>query len=115
MRVGNLTPRRDLCDVRDTVRAYRLLMQHGVRGEVYNVCRGEAVEIGALLDMLRSEVAAPVDVDGGPGEAAPGRHAACSSATARGSRAPPAGSRRCRSRRRLRDILAEQRALVRNT
>jgi GDP-4-dehydro-6-deoxy-D-mannose reductase len=62
MLVGNLTPRRDLCDVRDTVRAYRLLMQHGIRGEIYNVCRGEAVEIGALLEMLRAEVTTPVDV-----------------------------------------------------
>ena len=62
MRVGNLTPRRDLCDVRDTVRAYRLLMEHGSRGEIYNVCSGEAVEIGALLDMLRAQVTTPVDV-----------------------------------------------------
>ncbi len=62
MRVGNLSARRDLSDVRDTVRAYRLLMQRGTSGEVYNVCRGEAVAIGDLLDMMRAAVSIPVDV-----------------------------------------------------
>jgi len=38
--VGNLTPRRDFTDVRDVVRAYRLLVVHGTPGEVYNVCSG---------------------------------------------------------------------------
>jgi GDP-4-dehydro-6-deoxy-D-mannose reductase len=62
MRVGNLTPRRDLTDVRDTVRAYRLLMRHAVRGEVYNVCRGEAIAISELLDLLRASATRPIDV-----------------------------------------------------
>ena len=35
--VGNLTPRRDITDVRDVVQAYRLLMVHGEPGEAYNV------------------------------------------------------------------------------
>jgi len=43
--VGNLTPRRDLTDVRDVVRAYRLLADRGVPGEVYNVCSGRDVAI----------------------------------------------------------------------
>ncbi len=42
---GNLDPRRDLTDVRDVVRAYRDLLEAGTPGEVYNVCRGEAVSI----------------------------------------------------------------------
>lgn len=63
MRVGNLTPRRDLCDVRDTVRAYALLATHGTAGEIYNVCRGTAVEIGALLDMLRAQARVPIEVE----------------------------------------------------
>jgi len=53
--VGNLSPQRDLTDVRDVVRAYRLLVELGEPGEVYNVCSGVAVaisEIGRqLLDM----------------------------------------------------------------
>ncbi|MGH9181911.1 MAG: NAD-dependent epimerase/dehydratase family protein, partial [Acidimicrobiales bacterium] len=36
--VGNLSPRRDLTDVRDIVRAYRLLATAGAAGATYNVC-----------------------------------------------------------------------------
>ncbi len=71
MRVGNLTPRRDLTDVRDTVRAYRLLMQHATRGEAYNVCRGEAIAIGDLLDVLRAAATTPVDVEVDPSRLRP--------------------------------------------
>ena len=42
LKVGNLDVRRDFTDVRDVVQAYALLMQKGERGEVYNICRGEA-------------------------------------------------------------------------
>ena len=49
LRVGNLTAARDIVDVRDVVRAYRLLVEHGVAGEVYNVCTGQAVVVGDLV------------------------------------------------------------------
>ena len=45
-RVGAREPVRDLSDVRDVVRAYRLLVEHGAPGEVYNVCSGTGVSIG---------------------------------------------------------------------
>jgi len=63
--VGNLNARRDITDVRDTVRAYRLILQRGVRGRAYNVCSGRAISIGDLLDMLlaRARVAIRVRVD----------------------------------------------------
>jgi GDP-4-dehydro-6-deoxy-D-mannose reductase len=48
VRVGNLSPRRDLTDVRDVVRAYRLLVERGTPGDVYNVCSGHAVSIAEL-------------------------------------------------------------------
>jgi len=72
--VGNLSPRRDLTDVRDVVRAYRLLVQHGEPGEVYNVCSGRDVaieEVAARLQRLAGtrlrlepdpSLARPVDV-----------------------------------------------------
>ena len=42
--VGNLTPVRDLSDVRDVVRAYLVLLGQGRRsGAAYNVCRGKGV------------------------------------------------------------------------
>ena len=50
--VGNLDARRDLTDVRDTVRAYRLILERGVPGRPYNVCSGRAVTIRHLLDLL---------------------------------------------------------------
>jgi GDP-4-dehydro-6-deoxy-D-mannose reductase len=50
--VGNLAPRRDFTDVRDVVRAYRLLVVDGTPGEVYNVCRGEDVAVRELAVRL---------------------------------------------------------------
>jgi GDP-4-dehydro-6-deoxy-D-mannose reductase len=50
--VGNLSARRDVTDVRDVVRAYRLLVAGGEPGEVYNVCSGVDVSIQALADHL---------------------------------------------------------------
>ena len=52
--VGNLTARRDLTDVRDVVRAYRLLAERGVAGEVYNVCSGRDVAIADVALQLQS-------------------------------------------------------------
>jgi GDP-4-dehydro-6-deoxy-D-mannose reductase len=48
--VGTLTTRRDFTDVRDVVAAYRLLVERGAAGGVYNVCSGR--------DVAMSEVAA---------------------------------------------------------
>jgi len=50
--VGNLSARRDLTDVRDVVRAYRLLVEHGVEGEAYNVCSGQAVSIRDVAERM---------------------------------------------------------------
>jgi GDP-4-dehydro-6-deoxy-D-mannose reductase len=50
--VGNLSARRDFTDVRDVVRAYRLLMETGQPGEVYNVCSGHDVSIREIADGL---------------------------------------------------------------
>jgi GDP-4-dehydro-6-deoxy-D-mannose reductase len=58
--VGNLTARRDLTDVRDVVRAYRLLVEHGEPGEVYNLCCGTDVAIQALADVLVSQAERPI-------------------------------------------------------
>lgn len=44
----------DLTDVRDVVRAYRLLAQQGRRGGVYNVGSGIARRSGEILEILRA-------------------------------------------------------------
>ncbi len=63
--VGNLDARRDISDVRDTVRAYRLLVERGRPHRPYNVCRGEAFRVGDLLEGLvrHAKVAIEVKTD----------------------------------------------------
>jgi GDP-4-dehydro-6-deoxy-D-mannose reductase len=47
--MGSLSPRRDVTDVRDTVRAYLALMAQGRPGIRYNVASGRALAIGDLV------------------------------------------------------------------
>ena len=56
MAVGNLAARRDFTDVRDVVRAYRLLAVHGVNGEVYNVASGVDRSMHDIAEDLRRAV-----------------------------------------------------------
>jgi GDP-4-dehydro-6-deoxy-D-mannose reductase len=49
LHVGNLESYRDITDVRDTVRAYQLILDRGLPGRPYNVCRGRAYRVGDLL------------------------------------------------------------------
>jgi GDP-4-dehydro-6-deoxy-D-mannose reductase len=51
--VYNRSTRVDLSDVRDIVRAYRLLAVAGAPGTVYNVGSGRACQTGEVLEMLR--------------------------------------------------------------
>ena len=60
--VGNLDARRDLTDVRDTVRAYRLILERAEPGRAYNICSGRAVVIRDLLDMLLARARMPIRV-----------------------------------------------------
>jgi GDP-4-dehydro-6-deoxy-D-mannose reductase len=64
--VGNLDARRDLTDVRDTVRAYRTIVERGTPGRAYNVCTGRAVSIRDLLDMLLARARVPIQVNVDP-------------------------------------------------
>jgi GDP-4-dehydro-6-deoxy-D-mannose reductase len=60
--VGDLSPARDFTDVRDVVRAYRLLAAHGVAGEVYNVCTGRAVPISEVAKLLVASSTAEIEL-----------------------------------------------------
>jgi GDP-4-dehydro-6-deoxy-D-mannose reductase len=60
--VGNLDARRDLTDVRDTVRAYRLLVEKGRPARPYNICSGRAYRIGDLLEAMLGRARVRVDV-----------------------------------------------------
>lgn len=60
--VGNLSAMRDFTDVRDVVRAYRMLAEKGVSGRTYNVGRGSAVKIEEILHTALSLAKCPVEV-----------------------------------------------------
>ena len=65
MRVGNLDPVRDYLHVSDVVRAYLLLVERGVPGEVYNVASGIGVSVRELVSdvLLRVGTSAEITVD----------------------------------------------------
>ena len=54
IKTGNLDARRDYSDVRDIVRGYKLALEKGEAGEVYNICSGKAVSIKEILDIILS-------------------------------------------------------------
>ena len=60
--VGDLSTRRDFSDVRDVVRAYRLLIKSGVGGEVYNIASGVDVGLFDIAQRLRTAIAPHVRV-----------------------------------------------------
>lgn len=59
--VGNLDSQRDYTDVRDIARAYRLLLEKGQSGEVYNICSGRPLSGHEILaGLLRAAECDPV-------------------------------------------------------
>jgi GDP-4-dehydro-6-deoxy-D-mannose reductase len=52
LEVGNIEAARDFTDVRDVVRAYRMLLEKGKNGEVYNVCSGQEATIRHVIELL---------------------------------------------------------------
>ena len=62
LETGNLTPRRDLTDVRDVVRAYMLLIEQGRTGEAYNIGTGQTFSMQEILDRLVALAGVQVEV-----------------------------------------------------
>jgi GDP-4-dehydro-6-deoxy-D-mannose reductase len=60
--VGRVDVVRDLSDVRDVVRAYRLLVELGTPGEAYNVCSGRGVSVRDVAETMLSMSAAPLEL-----------------------------------------------------
>ncbi len=58
--VGDLSVRRDYSDVRDVVRAYRLLIEHGAPGEVYNIASSHDVALSDIAHQLAELVGVSV-------------------------------------------------------
>jgi len=62
LKTGNLDSVRDIMDVRDVVRAYRLLTMHGRSGEIYNVASGIDTALSDIANTLRAEIAPEVQL-----------------------------------------------------
>lgn len=65
LRVGDLSPRRDFLHVADAAAGYRMLIERGERGRIYNLASGTAWSIADALDRLRSisGVEAEIEID----------------------------------------------------
>jgi GDP-4-dehydro-6-deoxy-D-mannose reductase len=72
LEVGNPQISRDFSDVRDIVRGYALLLERGRPGEVYQLCSGRAVSIGAIIESLVARANASIEVRIDPAKARPG-------------------------------------------
>ena len=71
VRVGDLRPKRDWHDVRDTARAYWLALERGESGEAYNVGSGQARPVREVLQVLLGLSRASVTVEDDPARRRP--------------------------------------------
>ena len=62
MPVGSLEPVRDFTDVADVVAAYRLLVERGTPGEVYNVCSGTGRSVAEIAERLLRLARHPIEL-----------------------------------------------------
>lgn len=69
--VGNLQVRRDFTDVRDVVRAYRLLAERGAAGEIYNLGTGVGTLLADAVAILAGLSKVPIEVHVDPARVRP--------------------------------------------
>ncbi|MGH9042789.1 MAG: GDP-mannose 4,6-dehydratase [Acidimicrobiia bacterium] len=60
--VGSLEPVRDFLDVTDVVALYRLLLERGTPGEVYNVCSGIGRSVAEIAEALLARARQPIEL-----------------------------------------------------
>lgn len=63
MNVGNLRVARDFSDVRDVVRAYRMVLESDDCNQIYNICSGKATYLQDILDYIISFSSQPIEVE----------------------------------------------------
>jgi GDP-4-dehydro-6-deoxy-D-mannose reductase len=63
LRVGDLSAERDILDVRDVCRAYRLLLEPSVPAGIYNVASGATVKMEEIVEQLVGLARVPVQVE----------------------------------------------------
>jgi len=69
--VGNLEARRDFTDVRDMVRGYWLATQKCTPGEVYNICSGQSIRTGEVLEKILARSGVKVEIKNDPSRLRP--------------------------------------------
>ena len=62
LKAGRTDTRRDVTDVRDSVRAMALIVDRGTPGEAYNIGSGEARSVQGILDALCGLARTPIEV-----------------------------------------------------
>ncbi|WP_165248608.1 GDP-mannose 4,6-dehydratase [Adlercreutzia sp. ZJ141] len=62
MKIGNLSVYRDFSDVRDVVRAYRMLIESDFSGEVFNIGAGKSYPLSEILEVIVSMSEQSIDV-----------------------------------------------------
>jgi len=66
LKVGNLSTRRAITDVRDLVQALILLAEHGEAGETYNISGSRVYAIDELLELVRRASRVPIEFEVDP-------------------------------------------------
>lgn len=60
--MGNLQNKRDYIDIKEAVKYYKVIMEYGLSGEIYNVGSGKSIKIYDLLDKILNENKLSMDV-----------------------------------------------------
>ena len=100
--------RRDFTDVRDVVRAYRLLIEHGEPGEVYNVCSGATIAIRSWPTSSSPWPRSPMRLEADPELQRPVDIPVLRGDPLEAAQAPPAGSPRSPCEQTLADLLDDR-------
>jgi GDP-4-dehydro-6-deoxy-D-mannose reductase len=69
---GDIDVTRDFTDVRDTVRAYYMLLENGQTGEIYNVCSGHERSVRSLIEGLLQIAGVDAEIRPNPARLRPG-------------------------------------------
>lgn len=64
--VGDTSIVRDFTDVRDVVKAYKLLLEDGKSGELYNVCSGEGYSLDSIIKIISEKLDVEVLIEVNP-------------------------------------------------
>jgi GDP-4-dehydro-6-deoxy-D-mannose reductase len=60
--VGNISLVRDFVDVRDVVSAYYMLLMHGRKGEIYNICSGNGITLENMLMLIMKQIGCEMEI-----------------------------------------------------